>query len=418
MMRKILSYTVLLGMLLWVAGTASAQDGADENRLRWSPDGSQLAFVSNRAGQLDLYVMNVDGSNVRRLTDSLEYVAELVWSPDSKLLAFSSASENRVIWLATIETGEVQPLVEKDDNTLLEWSPDGQWLLYVADVVEDIAEDSGFLHLLNVATGEDRVINADPIKSGYGVWSRDGSKIVVTGNDVTDREMLFIYDVESQALSSNLLQHYWDRNKECCYTETALSPDGTELAFTKSRDGNIYTINLETEVIKPLIYAGGPIQNFYWTADNRIIYLTDWRETDSMEDLTDGVTPGVYIASPEDRAPQLIAEGVGTYIYLSPDEKRVLFQNLFVGDYLGRGQPRALELIDLETFALTEVEILDTNSTTIEWSPDSTQIAAALCVEGDYDIYLIDGVTGTFTNITLDDAFTGEPAPPECESFG
>jgi TolB protein len=58
----------------------------DEGGFLWSPDGSRIAFTSNRDGSEGLYVMNADGSDSRRLTPSSERL--LSWSPDGLKLAF------------------------------------------------------------------------------------------------------------------------------------------------------------------------------------------------------------------------------------------------------------------------------------------------------------------------------------------
>src|SRR5213080_4353390 len=56
---------------------------------RWSPDGTQIAFISNRdREQGQLYVMPVAGGEPRRLTDFKESVQEVAWSPNSSTLAF------------------------------------------------------------------------------------------------------------------------------------------------------------------------------------------------------------------------------------------------------------------------------------------------------------------------------------------
>src|SRR3990167_6178470 len=60
---------------------------------RWSPDGTKLAFVSNRGGKKEkkqLYVIPAEGGEALRLTDLDEDVTEPVWSPDGTRIAFTS----------------------------------------------------------------------------------------------------------------------------------------------------------------------------------------------------------------------------------------------------------------------------------------------------------------------------------------
>jgi len=80
-------------------------DGSDPRRLTdnsaddwspaWSPDGMQIAFTSARDGNYEIYVMDADGSNQRRLSDSDDFDWGPDWSPDSTQIAFTSNRDGR-----------------------------------------------------------------------------------------------------------------------------------------------------------------------------------------------------------------------------------------------------------------------------------------------------------------------------------
>src|SRR5580704_11417105 len=60
----------------------------DESSPRWSPDGKQLAFLSNRDDQQQIYVMRADGGEATALTKGKRSVRSFAWSPDGKQIAF------------------------------------------------------------------------------------------------------------------------------------------------------------------------------------------------------------------------------------------------------------------------------------------------------------------------------------------
>lgn len=79
---------------------AMASDGSDPTNLTnnpnldgwasWSPDGEKIAFVSDRDGNYEIYVMNADGTGQVRLTNNTEWDAGPTWSPDGTRIAFES----------------------------------------------------------------------------------------------------------------------------------------------------------------------------------------------------------------------------------------------------------------------------------------------------------------------------------------
>ena len=57
----------------------------------WSPDGKKIAFVSDRNGTRDIYLMDADGKNVKQLTTDKGENRGPAWSPDGKMIAFSTS---------------------------------------------------------------------------------------------------------------------------------------------------------------------------------------------------------------------------------------------------------------------------------------------------------------------------------------
>jgi Tol biopolymer transport system component len=110
------------------------EDGADEGSL--SPDGRKIAFESG----YEMYVMNVDGSERRRVTNTERADYDPAWSPDSSKIAFVSGRDLEEPHFFTTElyvadaTGSGLRRITKHDEDIEDsnatWSPDGEWLTF------------------------------------------------------------------------------------------------------------------------------------------------------------------------------------------------------------------------------------------------------------------------------------------------
>ncbi len=88
----------------------------------WSSDGRQLAFRSNRDGNDEIYVMDADGRNVRRLTNHPASDWNPSWSPDGQRIVFQSKrDENYEIYVMNVDGGN---LVNLTSNPALDAAPD------------------------------------------------------------------------------------------------------------------------------------------------------------------------------------------------------------------------------------------------------------------------------------------------------
>ncbi len=97
----------------------------------YSPDGSRIAFVSERSGGAQIYVMNADGSEVKRVTFHGSHNTDPAWSPDGKRLAYVSRDGRFDVFTCGIDgRGVVRITQGQGDNEDPSWSPNGQNIGY------------------------------------------------------------------------------------------------------------------------------------------------------------------------------------------------------------------------------------------------------------------------------------------------
>jgi hypothetical protein len=107
---------------LWVGDLENSEYGSQpilEDPLAqspdWSPVSEEIVYMANPRGNWDLYLVNSDGTQVRRLTNSPAIEGLPAWSPDGKWLAFlSNRGGNWGIWLLHVATGETRRLFNFD----------------------------------------------------------------------------------------------------------------------------------------------------------------------------------------------------------------------------------------------------------------------------------------------------------------
>jgi Tol biopolymer transport system component len=91
----------------------------------WSPDCREIAFHSDRSGSRDIWVVPVEPGPARQLTRRTENDLDPRWSPDGKTIAFSSGET----WAVAADGTGLRRLIEHGDRPA-DWSPDSRWILY------------------------------------------------------------------------------------------------------------------------------------------------------------------------------------------------------------------------------------------------------------------------------------------------
>jgi hypothetical protein len=149
----------------------------------WSPDGHLIAFVSERDGNAELYVMNADGTNQRRLTNHPAIDRDPAWSPEGTRIAFSSARDgNAEIYVMGADgTGLARITTSSVPDGHPAWSPDGNRLAFAHGDCIHYTGASGCSQAVIFVTSP---TGSGAIDVGAGdapSWSPDGLKLAVTG---------------------------------------------------------------------------------------------------------------------------------------------------------------------------------------------------------------------------------------------
>ena len=159
-------------------------DGSRERRLTstpdlqerspaFSPDGRWLAFAGeDRDRALDLYLMRPDGTRRRKLTARLDCGAEYPsWSPDGKRIAFHCfRGDNVEIYSIDPEGGNPRRLTRQPgDDGFPAWSPDGRRILFDTD--------GGDLYLIDPDGSHRTQLTDHPATEALASWSPDGTRI-------------------------------------------------------------------------------------------------------------------------------------------------------------------------------------------------------------------------------------------------
>jgi len=248
-------------------------DGSDLNKLAtkpvgdhfpdWSPNGMRLAFEAYQdlsSYNIDLYVMNADGSRLKRITkeptppdryDSTHHRMPS-WSPDGTRIAFLRgrwkpfAEENTGgIYTIRADGTDLRQLTDDARDEYPAWSPDGKTIAF-----NRLTKTSGGIYTVNADGGGLRQLTDPPqgFWDSEPSWSPDGTKIAFTRGSGGRPGRVDVFTMNADGTHLRKLTG----KTEGAYSPD-FSPDGTRIVFVGWKGGNkLYVMNADGTNIRRL----------------------------------------------------------------------------------------------------------------------------------------------------------------------
>jgi Tol biopolymer transport system component len=173
----------------------------------WSPDGSQIAFCSDRDGDPDIYLIDADGSNLRQVTNAPGYDGGPFISPDGRWIVYRSDRKKEGFLQIHAVTLDGKTDVALTDNQGVNWAPywhpKAPYIIWTgADHSDPQARPNYDLWLMKYSVKDGRIapgqivrLTDHPSADVLPVFSPDGTKLMWTSNRTSDRSsQLFLAD--------------------------------------------------------------------------------------------------------------------------------------------------------------------------------------------------------------------------------
>lgn len=220
----------------------------------WSPNGERIVFTSDRDGNQELYLMQNNGLEQTNLTRHPANDNSPAWSPDGSRIVFGSDRDGgQDLYLIEIASGNVTRLTTDGIvKSAPAWSPDGTQVTFW-QMDNNVAK----IYAITIATGIVRQITTDG-PDNWPVWSPDGMHIAFE-NAAAGQPDIFVINLADGSIS-NLT------NDSASDIRPAWSANGSQIVFASNRNGNydLYVMNADGSLPRLLLALNGDENSPVW----------------------------------------------------------------------------------------------------------------------------------------------------------
>jgi TolB protein len=229
---------------------------------------TQIVFVSTLSGNKEVYIVDFDGQNRKKITNHKSIILSPAWSPEGKRLLFTSYRDgNPDVFMREILYGKEKKVSHRKGlNISPEWAPDGR------KIVLTLSQDDGNsdIYIMTLEGSEVKRLTSAWANDVSPCWSPQGSHLAFVSNRSGSPQ---IYVMESDGGKVRRLTFEGSYN-----TSPAWSPKGDKVAFAGIRGPafEIFTINVDGSGLRQLTESAGSNEAPSWSPDGRhIVYSSN-----------------------------------------------------------------------------------------------------------------------------------------------
>lgn len=160
--------------------------GAHERDAEWSYDGKNIAYISDRTGETEIWLEPAEGGEPVQLTkDNDTYIRQLAWSPDNKTILYTDRKNRIVVVDVASKTKKVLMQNPEAEFRDVAFSADSQWITYTKPASNDLS----VVYIYNLTSGKEYPVTEKWYNSSEPTFSSDGKYLIFS----SDRDFNPIY---------------------------------------------------------------------------------------------------------------------------------------------------------------------------------------------------------------------------------